>query len=173
MGTIEKANSATTCLIGFSSIVWLGKSHAPADRQQLQPLEQQPQAPPQSQLQPLEQLLPQLQRPLPGEQQDDRQGDQQDSRQGEQYGARQGVRSHPQYQELQQPPYAINAYTGPQPRRQTEQAMRPQQWYPQTQTRPPATAYREVTTFPQQPTNRVPNRPLSLPHNLYKTLPPR
>ncbi|KAI1521713.1 repeatdomain containing protein, partial [Pyrenophora tritici-repentis] len=106
------------------------------------------------------------------QQQDDRQGDQQDSRQGEQYRARQGVRSHPQYQELQQPPYAINAYAGPQPR-QTEQAMQPQQWYPQTQTRPPATAYREVTPFPQQPTNRVPDRPLGLPHDPYKTLPPR
>ncbi|KAG9377808.1 hypothetical protein A1F94_012211 [Pyrenophora tritici-repentis] len=94
---------------------------APIDRQAQQPLQQ---------TQPLEPLQPQPQRPS----------------QGEQYRVRQGVRSHPQYQELQQPPYAINAYAGPQPR-QTEQAMQPQQWYPQTQTRPPATAYREVTPF--------------------------
>ncbi|KAF7451466.1 PAT1 domain containing protein [Pyrenophora tritici-repentis] len=112
---------------------------APIDRQAQQPLQQ---------TQPLEPLQPQPQRPS----------------QGEQYRVRQGVRSHPQYQELQQPPYAINAYAGPQPR-QTEQAMQPQQWYPQTQTRPPATAYREVTPFPQQPTNRVPDRPLGLPHD--------
>ncbi|KAG9388347.1 hypothetical protein A1F94_001239 [Pyrenophora tritici-repentis] len=91
---------------------------APIDRQAQQPLQQ---------TQPLEPLQPQPQRPS----------------QGEQYRVRQGVRSHPQYQELQQPPYAINAYAGPQPR-QTEQAMQPQQWYPQTQTRPPATAYREI-----------------------------
>ncbi|KAI1675580.1 hypothetical protein L13192_02327 [Pyrenophora tritici-repentis] len=61
---------------------------APADRQQVQPREQQPQAPPQSQLQPQSQLLPQLQRPLPGEQQGDRRGnrqsEQQDDRQGDQ-----------------------------------------------------------------------------------------
>ncbi|KAF7574817.1 DUF1421 multi-domain protein [Pyrenophora tritici-repentis] len=81
---------------------------APIDRQAQQPLQQ---------TQPLEPLQPQPQRPS----------------QGEQYRVRQGVRSHPQYQELQQPPYAINAYAGPQPR-QTEQAMQPQQWYPQAQT---------------------------------------
>ncbi|KAI1684611.1 hypothetical protein KJE20_04895 [Pyrenophora tritici-repentis] len=74
---------------------------APIDRQAQQPLQQ---------TQPLEPLQPQPQRPS----------------QGEQYRVRQGVRSHPQYQELQQPPYAINAYAGPQPR-QTEQAMQPQQ----------------------------------------------
>ncbi|KAF7567022.1 DUF1421 multi-domain protein [Pyrenophora tritici-repentis] len=105
---------------------------APIDRQAQQPLQQ---------TQPLEPLQPQPQRPS----------------QGEQYRVRQGVRSHPQYQELQQPPYAINAYAGPQPR-QTEQAMQPQQWYPQTQTRP------------QRPHTA---RPLGLPHDPYKTLPPR
>ncbi|PWO19952.1 flavin-binding monooxygenase protein, partial [Pyrenophora tritici-repentis] len=98
---------------------------------------------------------------------------QQGDQQGEQYGVRQGVRSHSQYQELQRPLYVSNTLDGQQPRRQREQTTQPQQWYPQTQTRPPATAYREVTPFPQQPTNRVPDRPLGLPHDPYKTLPPR
>jgi len=43
----------------------------------------------------------------------------------------------------------------------------------QTQTQPPATSYREVTPFPQQPANRVPDRPPDLSHDPYKTLPPR
>jgi uncharacterized membrane protein YgcG len=39
--------------------------------------------------------------------------------------------------------------------------------------RPPATAYREITPFPQQPTIGVLDRPPELPHDPYKTLPPR
>jgi hypothetical protein len=39
--------------------------------------------------------------------------------------------------------------------------------------RPPATAYREITPFPQQPTIGVLDRPPRLPHDPYKTLPPR
>ncbi|KAF7575713.1 hypothetical protein PtrM4_073370 [Pyrenophora tritici-repentis] len=62
---------------------------------------------------------------------------------------------------------------GPQHRQLWEQAAQPQQGRAQLQTRPPATAYREVTPFPQQPTNRVPNRPPELPYDPYKTLPPR
>ncbi|KAF2025793.1 hypothetical protein EK21DRAFT_103653 [Setomelanomma holmii] len=48
-----------------------------------------------------------------------------------------------------------------------------QQGRSQQQTRPPATAYREVTPFLQQPTNVVPGRLPELPHDLYKTLPLR
>ncbi|KAG9379175.1 hypothetical protein A1F94_009531 [Pyrenophora tritici-repentis] len=56
----------------------------------------------------------------------------------------------------------------PQPQRPSQgehldkqgQAMQPQQWYPQTQTRP-ATAYREVTPSLSNLQNRVPDRPLA------------
>ncbi|KAF1831689.1 hypothetical protein BDW02DRAFT_605783 [Decorospora gaudefroyi] len=125
----------------------------------------------QSRMQPPPQPPPQPQRMSQGEQPGDQQDNRQDDRQGEPDRVGQGVRSHSQYQELQQPLYRSNAPRATQPWQQTKQAMQLQQGQPQA--RPPATAYREVTPFPQQPTNRVPDRPPSLPHNPYKTLPPR
>jgi hypothetical protein len=51
---------------------------------------------------------------------------------------------------------------------------RPQTYIqPQAHVRPPATAYREITLFPQQPITGVLDRPPELPHDPYKTLPPR
>ncbi|KAI1675845.1 PAT1 domain containing protein [Pyrenophora tritici-repentis] len=124
---------------------------APMDRQLPQP-------------QPPPQLQPQPQRPSQGEQQGDQQG--------EQYGVRQGVRSHSQYQELQRPLYVSNTLDGQQPRRQREQTTQPQHWHPQPQTqRPPTTAYREITPYPQQPIMGVPDRPPEPLHDPYKTLP--
>ncbi|CAA9966689.1 hypothetical protein PTMSG1_10048 [Pyrenophora teres f. maculata] len=148
---------------------------APVDGQQLQQQPpSQPQPQPQSILQPQsQQLSQQPQRTLQGEQQGDRQSEQQGDRQAEQYGVRQEARSHSQYQELQRPLYVNSALRGAQPRRQREQAPQSQQWHPQTQTRPLATTYREITPFPQQPTHRISDRPPDLPHDLYKTLPPR
>ena len=119
--------------------------------QQATPMDiQQPQLPPQPLQQPQPQLPPQPQRPP----QDERQGDQTNDRQGEQYGVRQGVRSHSQYQQRQQTQIQTPAttYRDPTP-------------LPHT--------YREVTPFPQQPANRVPDRLPDLPHDPYKTLPPR
>ncbi|KAK1916808.1 hypothetical protein P3342_004363 [Pyrenophora teres f. teres] len=64
------------------------------------------------------------------------------------------------------------ALGGRQPRQQWAQGDRSQSWRPQTQ-RPPTTAYREITPFPQQPIMGVPDRPPELPYDPYKTLPPR
>ena len=118
---------------------------APVDIQQPQP---QPSQQPQPQLP--QQLPPQPQRPP----QDERQCDQQNDRQREQYGVRQDVRSHSQYQQRLQTQIQAPAttYRDPTP-------------LPHT--------YREVTPFPQQPTNRVPDRIPDPPHDPYKTLPPR
>jgi hypothetical protein len=100
----------------------------------------------------------------------------QDLQQGEQYEARQGARSQepqPVRQNTVAPesPYMSGALGGHQPQQQWAQGDRSQPW--QTHMRPPATAYREITPFPQQPTISVLDRPPELPHDPYKTLPPR
>ncbi|CAE7221385.1 hypothetical protein PTTW11_11413 [Pyrenophora teres f. teres] len=101
----------------------------------------------------------------------------QDLQQAEQYEARQSARSQeppPVHQNTVAPEsqYMSGALGGRQPRQQWAQGDRSQSWRPQTQ-RPPTTAYREITPFPQQPIMGVPDRPPELPYDPYKTLPPR
>ena len=98
-----------------------------------------------------------LQQPLQEQEQLQPRLQPQQPEQGERYGVRQDVRSHSQPQEPQQ-----RLQTQTRPLATTYREVTP---YPQT--------YREVTPFPQQPINRVPARPPDPPHDPYKTLPPR
>ncbi|KAF1936906.1 hypothetical protein EJ02DRAFT_447775 [Clathrospora elynae] len=111
---------------------------------------------------------------------------QQDLQQGEQRGAGEDIQGRfqnhgHQNADSQQPPHVSSLFEGPQPQQQWEQHVPSRSWHlqpqpqpqPQLQARPPATAYCKVTPFPQQPTSGVPFRPPALPHNPYKTLPPR